>query len=60
MNVFISCRHKDWGIARQIAEQLRRRVVAHLEANSFITHTITSMKRNRLFSRSDMKIVTFS
>jgi len=26
MNVFISYRHKDWGIARQIAEQLRRRV----------------------------------
>lgn len=26
----------------------------------FITHTITSMKRDRLFSRSDMKIVTFS
>jgi len=24
MNVFISYRHKDWGIARQIAEQLRR------------------------------------
>jgi TIR domain len=26
MNVFISYRHKDWGIARQIAEQLRRRI----------------------------------
>ena len=26
MNVFISYRHKDWGIARQIAEELRRRV----------------------------------
>ena len=26
MKVFISYRHKDWGIARQIAEQLRRRI----------------------------------
>lgn len=26
MNVFISYRHKDWGIAQQIAEQLRQRI----------------------------------
>lgn len=26
MNVFISYRHKDWGIARQIADQLRGRI----------------------------------
>ncbi len=26
MNVFISYRHKDWGIAQQIADQLRRRI----------------------------------
>src|SRR6266487_4808837 len=26
MNVFISYRHKDWGIARQIVEALKRRI----------------------------------